>query len=286
MKIAGVQIDITIAAPAKNVSRMIDSLKETHRAGAELTIFPECAVSGYCFGSLAEALEVAEPVTGPSVRSLESACREFGVWAVVGMIERDGAAAYNAAVLIGPEGLAGVYRKVHLPYLGVDMHTTYGDRPFAVHQAGPIRVGMNICYDAAFPEATRAMALQGADLIALPTNWPPGAEATARHAIPTRALENAVYFAAVNRVGEERGFQFIGMSSICGPNGEVLAASQSADEEILYAEIDPARSRSKRIIRVPDRHEIDRLADRRPEFYGELAQPHALVNPRHLRQGK
>jgi predicted amidohydrolase len=102
----------------------------------------------------------------------------------------------------------------------------------------------------------------------------------AEHAVPTRAMENGVYFAAVNRVGTERGFQFIGRSSICAPNGDVLARASASDEEILYADIDPARARNKRIVRVPSKHVIDRMADRRPEMYGPLVEPHALSRPR------
>ena len=76
-------------------------------------------------------------------------------------------------MLIGPEGVVASYRKVHLPFLGIDMFVTPGDRPFAVHGAGEVRVGMHICYDGSFPEAGRVMSLLGADLLALPTNWPP-----------------------------------------------------------------------------------------------------------------
>jgi predicted amidohydrolase len=94
-------------------------------------------------------------------------------------------------------------------------------------------------------------------------------------------MENAVYYAAVNRVGTERGFRFIGLSSICAPNGDVLAESTGADEQVLYAEIDAARSRRKRIVRVADKHEIDRFADRRPEMYAALVAPHGLHTPRH-----
>ena len=182
-------------------------------------------------------------------------------------------------VLVGPKGVIGSYRKVHLPYLGIDMFTSFGDRPFDVHAAGDVKIGMQICYDASFPEASRCQALLGADLIVLPTNWPPGAECMANWAVNTRALENAVYFAAVNRVGTERGFPFIGRSRICDPSGNTLAESTGTGEEILYAEIDPARARRKHIIRVPGKHEIDRLADRRPEMYGPLIAPHTLKRP-------
>jgi predicted amidohydrolase len=279
MKIAGVQLDIAIGQPEQNRARMLEKLRETAAAGAKLTVFPECAVPGYCFGSLEEAREFAEPIPGPSTEFFARACAELGVFCIFGMLEADGARVFNAAALVGPNGLIGAYRKVHLPYLGVDMHTTPGDRPFEVHDAGDVRIGMNICYDAAFPETSRTLALLGADLIVLPTNWPPGAECTACSVISARALENAVYYIAVNRVGEERGFRFIGMSRICDTNGETLAVSQTTDEEILYAEIDPARARRKHIIRVPGKHEIDRLADRRPEMYGELVKPHNLKRP-------
>ena len=210
---------------------------------------------------------------------MQAACAELGCYTIFGMLDLDAGRIFNAAVLVGPAGVIGTYRKVHLPYLGIDMFTSYGDRPFAVHDAGELRVGMNICYDASFPEAARAMAIQGADLIALPTNWPPGSECTAASIINARAIENAVYYIAVNRVGTERGFEFIGKSKIANPSGETLAETRTLGEEIIYAEIDPARARRKHIIRVPGKHEIDRLADRRPEMYGLLTEPHGLKSP-------
>ncbi len=280
MKIAGVQMDISITDNAGNVARMIDQLRITTKAGARLSIFPECAVPGYCFGSLEEARPYAEPIDGPSVKQMVEACRETNSYAVFGMLERDGERVFNVAVLTGPQGVVGVYRKVHLPYLGIDMFTTPGDQPFAIHEVEGIKIGMLICYDAAFPEAARSLAILGADLIVLPTNWPPGAETMASCSIPCRAMENQVYFAAVNRVGQERGFQFIGESSLCAPNGQVLTRAAGTAPAILSAEVDPLVSRQKRIVRVPDKHIIDRMADRRPEFYGLLTEPHALKTPR------
>lgn len=279
MKIAGVQMDVAFKEVDRNLDHMIARLREAAKAGASLTVFPECSVTGYCFASLDEARPFAQPIPGPATERMGDACAELGCHAIFGMLEADGDRVFNAAALVGPAGLLGSYRKVHLPYLGIDMFTTYGDRPFAVHQAGEIKVGMNICYDAAFPEGSRIMALLGADLIALPTNWPPGAECTAASVINARALENAVYFIAVNRVGTERGFEFIGRSKIVDPSGRTLAEAVGVGEEILYAEIDPTLSRRKHIIRVPGKHEIDRLADRRPEMYGLLTQPHELKSP-------
>ena len=189
-----------------------------------------------------------------------------------GWLERDDATGhlYNAAALVGPDGFVAGYRKAHLPCLGIDRFTTPGDRPFAVHDLGGLRVGLTICYDGSFPEASRVLALLGADLILLPTNWPPEAERTARLLVPARAMENRVYYAAVNRVGTERGFRFIGLSRVADVTGDLLAASESDEETILYAEIDPARARQKRIVNVPGEYEVDRLKDRRPDLYGPL----------------
>lgn len=270
VKIAAVQMDVTLGDKEANLSRMERMLEETTKAGALLTIFPECALPGYCFDSLAEARTWAEPLPGPSVERLAAAARRCGGYLAYGMLESDGDRLFNACALVGPDGLVGSYRKVHLPYLGVDRFTTPGDRGFAVLDAGGLKVGMIICYDLAFPEASRVLALNGADLIVLPTNWPPGAECTSECVVNTRALENAVYVAAVNRVGEERGFPFIGRSRICDTNGHTLAFAPTTDPTVLYADLDLSRSRNKHIIRVPGKHEINRFADRHPEYYGRI----------------
>jgi predicted amidohydrolase len=279
MKIAGVQMDVLIGDVAGNLERLGERFREAVKAGAKLVAFPECAVTGYCFRDLDEARPFAQSIPGPATDAMTRLCKDAGAFAVFGMLEAEGQQIFNAAVLTGPDGVIGSYRKVHLPFLGVDKFVNYGERPFAVHTAGDVKVGMNICYDAAFPEASRSMAIQGADLIVLPTNWPPGAECVASHVINTRAMENAVYFLAVNRVGPERGFEFIGGSRICAPDGSTLASADNQEEQILYADIDPAKSRQKTAVRKPGEHAIDRMADRRPEMYGDVVKPHKLKRP-------
>jgi predicted amidohydrolase len=272
MKIAAAQIDIQLANVDQNLARMDDILRESARKGAQLTVFPECALPGYCYDSLAEAMPFSQTVPGPATERLAETCRKLEAFAVFGLLEREGELLFNACALVGPSGLLGCYRKVHLPYLGIDRFTTPGDS-YAVYEAGSVRVGMHICYDGAFPEAGRSMALDGADLLVLPTNWPPGSQCTARFVINARAMENNVYFAAVNRVGTERGFRFIGESKICGPDGNELASAPHTEETILYAEIDPVKARDKHLVRVPGKHEINRFADRRPETYRRLLDP-------------
>ena len=272
-KIAGVQMNCELGQNAHNLQIIIGFIDSAARQEVRLVIFPECALTGYCFESREEAWPYAESVTGPGVQSLALACQRHRVFAIMGMLERSDDRLFNACVLVGPNGLVGSYRKVHLPYLGVDRFTTPGDRPFQVREIDGLRVGLNICYDGSFPESARVMALQGADLVALPTNWPPGSECASQHMVATRAMENTIYYAAVNRVGEERGFQFIGGSRICDTVGNTLAAAEGTDEVMLMAEIDVERARQKRLVRVPGKHEINRIADRRPEFYRRLIEP-------------
>ncbi len=277
IRIAAAQIDVTLADREGNLARMLAKLESAAAQGAALVVFPECALPGYCFESLAEAWPHAETVPGPATNAFAAACKKLNVHAVFGLLEADGPRMFNACVLVGPEGVVGTYRKVHLPFLGIDMFTTPGDRPFAVQEirlrGQTLRIGMNICYDGSFPEAARVMTLQGADIILLPTNWPPGSECMAGCVVNARAMENHIYYLAVNRVGIERGFRFIGKSKICAPGGHVLAEATHEDECLLFAEIDPEKARNKHQIRVPGKHEINRVADRRPEMYGKLVEP-------------
>ncbi|MSU79787.1 MAG: carbon-nitrogen hydrolase family protein, partial [Gemmataceae bacterium] len=266
-KIAAVQMDCTFAEKAKNLDSVRTHLHEAASNRAKLVIFPECVLPGYCYDSLAEARPHAETIPGPSTQTLAADCAKLGVWAVAGMLEAAGDKLYNVAVLIGPDGVHAVYRKIHLPFLGVDRFTTGGDQPFVVHDLGGLRIGINICYDGSFPESARCMMLAGADLIVLPTNWPTGAISTARTLIPARALENHVYYAAVDRVGTERGFKFIGMSRILGCTGEFLAVSDDDQPTILYADIDPEKARNKHLVNIPGKYELHRTRDRRPEMY-------------------
>lgn len=270
MKIAAVQMDVRLMDKAANLDAIRTHLAVAAKNDAKLAIFPECTVPGYCFESKAEAMPYADPIPGPTTDALVRMSRETGVYAVVGLLEADGEQLYNATVLVGPSGLIGSYRKVHLPLLGVDRFTTSGARPFAVHEVDGVRIGMLVCYDSSFPEASRCLMLAGADLIALPTNWPTGALKTAQLVPAARALENHVYFAAVNRIGVERGTAFLGMSSIANPWGDVVSRAIANEPTILYATIDTALARQKHIVRIPGEYEIDRVADRRPALYAPL----------------
>ena len=269
-KIAGVQMDIAIDNAEHNLERMEAFVAITTGQAAKLTIFPECTVCGYCYDSMDEAREAAEGLDGESIHRVIGICKRFETSVVFGFLELAGDQVFNALAFVSPLGLVATYRKMHLPHLGVDRFTTPGDRPFQVFDTPLCRVGMNICYDSSFPEAARILALQGADLIVLPTNWPPTSGLTADVIPNARALENHVYFAAINRIGKERGFEFIGKSKICDPSGANLAFANHANEEILYAEIAPEFARQKHRVNIPGEHEVHRFDDRRPDAYRTL----------------
>ena len=279
MKISAIQTDVSIDDPDSNLRTLKHHVVREAEHGSRLIVFPECFVAGYCFNSREEAVRNALPVDSPFTESVGQLCRKHDCYVVFGMVELVEHDIFNTAVLVGPQGIVGSYRKVHLPWLGVDRFTRPGDQPFTVFDAGGVRIGMLICYDAGFPEATRVLALDGADIVVLPTNWPPGAEQLAKYTVNSRAMENSIYFIAANRVGTERGFRFIGASRICDPFGRTIVSADHRNECVLRASIDPTQARKKRLTRVPGEHIIDRLADRRPEMYGRLCESHSLPRP-------
>ncbi len=269
--VAGVQMDVRIGDVEANLAAIEQGFRDAAAQGARLVVFPECAVTGYCFDSLEEAWPWAQTLPGPLTERLGSLCRALDVWCVVGTLEAEGTTLFNTAVLVGPGGLAGRYRKTHLPGLGVDRFVTPGDSPGEVLTCcDGLRIAMNICYDGSFPEPARCLALAGADLVVLPTNWPPGATTFARYLVNARALENNIYYLAVNRVGQERGFDFIGLSRLADTNGNDLAVLDHTQPGIVLGTIDPGIARNKHLIRVPGKHEIHRFRDRRPDLYGPI----------------
>jgi predicted amidohydrolase len=271
VRIAAAQFDPRLNDPARNTARVASLLEQAAREGAALVVLPECALTGYTFASLDEARQAALPADGDAIRAVAGQCRALGLHAVLGTLLLQGDDVLNAALLIGPGGLIGAYHKAHLPFCGADRYIRRGDTGFPVFDTPLGRIGMLICYDLRFPEAARALALRGADLIALPTNWPTGADSAPEFTVRSRAFENRVFFAACNRVGEERGARFIGRSCIVAPSGKHLADAAPDGEQIIYADVDLSAARNKRLVVAPGEFEMDFFGDRRPELYGDLA---------------
>jgi predicted amidohydrolase len=265
-------MDINILEKELNLRRILEELARARRAGAELIIFPECALTGYCFTNLDEARPMAETIPGPSTEILAATAQILGCTVVVGLLEREGERVFNSAIVVGPGGLLGVHRKAHLPCLGIDWRTTPGDTPIRVFDTPHGRVGINICFDVSFPEAARVLKLRGAQLLAIPTNWPVGSDIWA-HTPNVRATENHFHVVAANRVGEERGWRFAGHSKIVDFAGKVHAEAGEVEETILYADLDLPAADQNRVVRIPGKWEYDRMAVRRPELYGPITEP-------------
>jgi len=275
--IACAQIDCVLGQPATNRTRIIASMRAAAEREAHLVIFPECALTGYAFNSLEEAIPFAEKPDGPSSQAIAEACRETEAYAIVGFIEADGDKFYNGALLVGPDGVVGNYRKVHLPFIGIDRFLTPGDRPFAVFDLPFGKVGVNICYDISFPESARVLKLMGAELIALITNWPTAAWRSPAFVANTRALENHVFYAAVDRVGTERGWQFIGGSKVIDCTGDTLAEAGPDAEELLVVAVELQEANNNHIVNVAGAYEVDRVKDRRPDLYKIISDSTAPV---------
>lgn len=287
--VAAVQTEPVLGAAQANIAATCARISEAAAHGATLIVLPEAASTGYMFAGPGEAAAAAEPVPGgPACTAWARLCARLGVHVVAGVIERAGGAVYNAAVLIGPGGHIGTFRKVHL---WNDEKRLYapGDLGFPVFATSLGRIGMHICYDGWFPESYRLCAVAGADIICVPANWvpvptqPAGYPAMANLMVITGAHSNQVYIAAASRVGTERGQPFIGQSLIVDPAGVPLAGPASPDgEDILYATADLIGSRSQRFANPFN----GPLRDRRSDVYGtrlgaQLAGPPRSSRPDH-----
>ena len=275
MLIAVAQIEPRLAEVARNLEAALASMEEAAALGVKLLVLPEAALTGYVFESPEEARAVALEVPGPEIDALAAAAARLDLYAVVGLVEREGDLLRNSAVLVGPSGsdgggaLLGRYCKTHLPFLGVDRFVTPGDEA-PVFDTPIGRIGIEICYDLRFPELSRSLALRGADFIAHPTNWPLAARTNAEFITRTRALENRVYLLTSNRCGIERGTKFCGWSQICDPSGTRIAECGEDGETLLVAEADVERARDKDIIVIPGEYEMRLWDHRRPELYGAV----------------
>ena len=276
MLVGVAQIEPRLGALEHNRELCLGALEEAAAAGCELVVLPECASSGYVFDSADEARPYAEEIPGPFSQAIADACARLGLHCVTGMLEREGDALRNTALVAGPDGIVGRYRKSHLPYLGVDRFVVAGDE-FAVFDTPLGTIGVEICYDLRFPELTRTLALRGAVIVAHPTNWPLEARSNADVLTRARAHENRIFLLTSNRVGQEGDARFCGWSQICDVWGNRLVAAGEGERGLFVADIDVDQAREKDIIPAPGKYEMRLFRHRRPDLYGELVEEPSLV---------
>lgn len=270
------QFDIKRSNKAYNLAKMEEMADKARiEFSAEIIVFPECSLTGYCFDNLEEVRSESEEALGPSVRAVSGISLNKKIGIVFGMLQKSGDRFYNVSVFCFPDGRILYYRKTHLPVLGADRFVEHGDQ-LGVFDTEYGRLGMIICYDLRFPEPARELALQGARLIIQPTNLPCGGEAHLDFFTRARACENRVYLISANRIGEERGYHFLGKSQIIGPSGELLA-ELGEEEGIACANLDLSKADYKNIVVIPGKHEMHVFEDRRPRLYGHITKQNGFA---------
>ena len=263
MKASFFQFNPAFGKKSDNLRRVRDAMR-TITTG--LLVLPEFFATGYQFASKDEVAGLAEPVAeGETTKFLTDLSKEKGIYIVAGLPERDGGKFYNSAVLTGPEGFIGRYRKTHLFY-EEKLYFAPGDTGFQVWDTPIGKIGIMICFDWFFPESARTLALKGAEVIAHPSNL---VLPYCPQSMPIRCLENRVYAVTANRTGTEQRkagetLTFIGQSQITSPKAEILVRAGSDEEILMTADIDLSLSRDKKLNQYNDL-----FKDRRPEFYQE-----------------
>lgn len=248
IRVASVQTNPTMNDVERNVGAMIDTMRRLAEDQVQLAVFPELATTGYMFESTDECRAVAEAVpNGATTQRLLSACNEYDMHIVFGIAEQDGDQLYNSSALLGPTGHLGTYRKLHL-WNRENTVFSPGDLGLPVFDTPLGAIGILICYDMWFPETARTLALGGAEILCVPTNWvpltagnDPDGHAMANILCSANAHCNGVAVVAADRCGVERGQEFLGRSVIVHPTGWNAAGPAPAlTEDILIADIDVA----------------------------------------------
>ncbi len=260
MKLAVVQTAPEFGRVSENVGAALALMESVP---ADLYVLPELFTSGYNFESVGEAGQYAESLDGPTTQAMIRFCRSKKCHVCFGFAERD-VVLYNSAALVGPGGLAGHYRKIHL-YNRETLFFAPGNIGFPVFDIPGAKVGIIVCFDWFFPESIRTLALQGAEIILHPANL---VLPYCPDAMVTRSIENRVFTATADRVGREdragTDLGFIGTSQITTPGGKILCRLGREHEEIDVCDINAADARNKSI------NPYNNLfSDRKTEFYSK-----------------
>lgn len=274
-----VQESVVYNSPPANLEIVKTRAREAKEAGVELLLFPEAFLTGYCVDTIEEAQKIAIrchcpkdfDVTDadPSLVAIQGLTVDLDIHLIVGLAGKDDFGLFNGAVLFEPDGRMRRYIKTHLPFMGFDRFVDPG-AALPVFQTEVGAIGIAICFDLRHPEPFRIMAMQGAELIVLPTNWPSAPHAGRDALCKARAVENKIFLASANRLGDENGTSFRGLSGIYDFEGNVLA---QADDQpgMITADLDLHATRNKRNVIVPGMYETSIFDSRRPDLYSSLS---------------
>ncbi|MGD0495020.1 MAG: carbon-nitrogen hydrolase family protein [Candidatus Bathyarchaeia archaeon] len=264
--VALAQISCKPGDKEQNLKKIETAVTRAEEKGADLVILPELSLTGYVVRD--QIYELAEEIPGPSTRIIERIARDAGIHVVFGMPEKSKmaqATLHNTAVLVGPKGLIGKYRKMYLPTHSVFEEKRYFRPGYetSVLDTDLGKIGLLICYDIYFPEVTRLTRLEGAQLVVCISASPAVRRSFFEILTAARAVENTTFLAFVNLIGVEDGLQFWGGSRLVGPNGRVLAQAKYDEEDFVISEVDYADIR-------PLEAFVPTLKDLRPELFDKL----------------
>jgi len=267
-KVALAQFPCKIGNKQHNINKMAKYAQQARKQKAAIIIFPEMSLTGYTTRDL--TYELAEEIPGPTTEKIEKIAKKENLYTIYGMSEfseKGKAILYNTAVLIGPEGYVGKYRKMHLP-----THSVFEEkRYFRLGYQTPVfetsigKLGIIICYDIFFPEVTRALRLQGAKFIICISASPAIRKKFFETLTAARAIENTCFLAYVNLVGIENGLQFWGGSRLISPSGTIITQSKYNDEDISFGRVNYEDLK-------PIEAFVPTLRDLRPELYASLKE--------------
>jgi predicted amidohydrolase len=267
-RIAVGQVRISIEDVGANRAAVAEVVGRAAKLGADLVVLPELVTSGYVFTDAAEARGHAESSTGPTVSLFAELSAEHQIMIIGGWCERaDSDRLYNSAAVLDRGELLANYRKTHLWDREKLIFTPGEEAPPVINTRLGL-VGVMVCYDLEFPELVGEVARRGAQLIAAPSNWPAGVPVPVGERpvevikAQAAAAVNRIAVAVADRCGPERDVPWIGASVICGMDGYLLAGPATGEPALLWADVDLAAARDKRL----GPHN-DALGDRRPELY-------------------
>ena len=263
MKVGFYQFRPLFGRPEHNCRKIINSLENVN---ADLIVLPELALSGYYFKDKSESLKYAEdPANSTRLDLLAELASKRNMHIVIGFSEKQGEQCFNSAALIGPDGIEHIYRKAHL-FNEEKFFFDPGNTPFIVNNVNGVKIGIMICFDWVFPEVTRVLALQGAQIICQPSDL---VLTFCQQTMLARCIENRVFAITANRYGTDNrphgSLKFTGRSQLVAPGGVLLHRAASQRDELYLADINPDEANNKMITQ-----HNDVLLDRRPELYEEL----------------
>jgi predicted amidohydrolase len=263
--VALVQMNCTLGRKRANLEKAVGFLEQSS-GRADIICLPELFTTGYNLGLIGDDFcELAEPIPGPTTELMGQKARAHGLAVLGTIVERDGAqegVLYDTTFALDAEGqLVGKYRKTHL-YPAEHRFFQPGDR-LPVFDLGGFTAGVAICFEHAFPQIFTVLALQGAQVVFIPSAVPVGYEYLLTLRTRARAQDNQFFAVAVNRVGREGDVTYCGLSQVVNPRGEVIVQASRGDEEVVLAELD--------LSLIPrEREQEPVLTNLRPELYQPL----------------